>query len=99
MTSPKTPGKFKPIRDLKSVDELIERLQLIERDRRVGLLADYLCDLRREMLWVMHELDGADFDVCDFLENLTWNEIADDDDDGDDKDDDNDDGSEPAGVH
>jgi hypothetical protein len=90
MPTPKTPRDFKPIRELKTVPELIERLKIMERDQRIGLLVDYLCDLRQESLWVMHELSTLGFDPVEFLECLTEQERYDDDDW---------DGPEPAGVH
>jgi hypothetical protein len=80
MTTPQTPH-ISAIRDLVTVEELIERLRIISRDQRTMLLVDCLCDLRDEMLWVMHELDSLDFDACGFLELLSA-EDDDDDDDG-----------------
>jgi hypothetical protein len=79
MTSPKRP-KLKPIKDTKTLEELIASLQFIEREQRIAALVDYLCDLRRESLWVMHELSLLDFDPVEFLNLLARQD--DDDDDG-----------------
>jgi hypothetical protein len=85
MTFPKQP-KFKPVKDLKTPEDLIAHLQLIEREKRIAALVDYLCDLRRESLWVMHELSTLDFDPVEFLNLL-------------DGQDDDDDGLQSVGVH
>jgi hypothetical protein len=71
MPNPKKTLKFRPIRELQTIQELVERLELMERDQRKGLLVDYLCDLRQESLWVMHELSTLGFDPVDFLQCLT----------------------------
>lgn len=103
MTSPKTPQHIKPIRSL-NTQELIERLKMIERDRRTGLLVDYLHDMWSETLWVMDELAALDFDPVEYLRLLIDARNNDDrnDDyhgDHDDDDGDDDDWAGPELVH
>ena len=97
MTSPKTPQHLKPIRSL-NTQELIERLQMMERDRRTGLLVDYLHDMWSETLWVMDELAALDFDPVEYL-RLISNDRNDDYHGDDDDDDGDDDWAGPELVH
>lgn len=61
MATPPKKSEFKPIKDLKTTEELVERLELIERDQRVDLLIRYLGDLKREFDSVAEELTTLGF--------------------------------------
>lgn len=92
MTPPKKP-EFKAIKDLKTTEELFERLELIERQQRTDLLVRYLGDLKREFDVVAEELSDMGFCARCYLQDWYLEEEEDDDGDGDDG------GPEPVRVH
>jgi hypothetical protein len=87
MPRPKKP-KFKAIKDLKTVEEIMERLALMERDAREWQLVRYLGDLKREFDAVAQELTELGFCARCYLQDWYFDE--------DDKDDD---APKPASVH
>jgi hypothetical protein len=91
MTMPPKKPEFKPINDLRTTEELIERLALIERDLRTDLLIRYLGDLKREFDSVAEEL--STLGICARCYLHDW--YQDDEDEGDD----DNDAAAPAGVH
>lgn len=76
MPTPKKPRRLPP-EVPPALNELFERLLVIEQDQRTMLLVDYLEDLRREYDWVAAELKKLGFCAPCYLSGL---------DDGDDHD-------------